>query len=230
MKAKHACWQPEEPLDTPYKRAKQEWDERIGSVVVQAKNWRLAAFASFGLVLIAMMGMIYLGAQPKLEPYIVEINQQNGDSHFRGPVSQRWQQFTPSKAAIQYHLQRFITHTRSISSDPAVLKQNWFDAYALVTQKASSQLGEYVKQHDPFKRAETQRISIEITAMVPMSAQAWQVDWVETLWGTQGNQLEQQRWRGMFQIQLKKPEDINSLTKNPIGLYIDEFNWAQIYQ
>jgi type IV secretory pathway TrbF-like protein len=31
---------------TPYQKAAQVWDERIGSARVQAKNWRLIAFGS----------------------------------------------------------------------------------------------------------------------------------------------------------------------------------------
>jgi type IV secretion system protein VirB5 len=30
--------------ETPYQKAAQVWDERIGSARVQAKNWRLMAF------------------------------------------------------------------------------------------------------------------------------------------------------------------------------------------
>ncbi|MBN8933937.1 MAG: conjugal transfer protein TrbF, partial [Rhizobium pusense] len=34
---------------TPYQRAGQAWDERIGSARVQARNWRLMAFGSLFL-------------------------------------------------------------------------------------------------------------------------------------------------------------------------------------
>ena len=37
-----------EPV-TPYQRAAQVWDDRIGSARVQARNWRLMAFASLFL-------------------------------------------------------------------------------------------------------------------------------------------------------------------------------------
>ena len=36
-------------LETPYQRASQVWDERIGSARVQAKNWRLIAFGNLAL-------------------------------------------------------------------------------------------------------------------------------------------------------------------------------------
>ena len=34
---------------TPYQKAAQLWDERLGSARVQAKNWRLMAFGSLAL-------------------------------------------------------------------------------------------------------------------------------------------------------------------------------------
>jgi len=37
-----------EPV-TPYQKAEQLWDERIGSARVQAKNWRLMAFGCLAL-------------------------------------------------------------------------------------------------------------------------------------------------------------------------------------
>ena len=35
--------------ETPYQKAAQVWDERIGSARVQARNWRLIAFGNLGL-------------------------------------------------------------------------------------------------------------------------------------------------------------------------------------
>jgi type IV secretion system protein TrbF len=65
MKTARASWAPSELLETPYLKARQEWDRRMGMTVVQARNWRLAAFAALGLILVSLFGLIYLGAQPK---------------------------------------------------------------------------------------------------------------------------------------------------------------------
>ena len=35
--------------ETPYQRASQVWDDRIGSARVQARNWRFMAFGSLAL-------------------------------------------------------------------------------------------------------------------------------------------------------------------------------------
>jgi hypothetical protein len=39
-------WSPEGTVETRYKKARQEWDARMGLAVVQARNWRLATFLS----------------------------------------------------------------------------------------------------------------------------------------------------------------------------------------
>ena len=39
---------------TPYQRAEQLWDERIGSARVQAANWCLMAFGALALAAVAM--------------------------------------------------------------------------------------------------------------------------------------------------------------------------------
>ena len=67
-------WTPDGTLDTPYRRARQEWDARMGSAVVHAKNWRLATFASMSAVVLATGGMTYLGSLPKAVPHIIEVD------------------------------------------------------------------------------------------------------------------------------------------------------------
>ena len=106
-------WTPEGPLDTPYARARQEWDARMGGAVVQAKNWRLAAFVSMGAGVLATAGMIYLGALPKAVPHIVEVDRL-GAATYRGPVGES--AYVPSDAVVVYHLRRFIEDTREISA------------------------------------------------------------------------------------------------------------------
>jgi len=74
MKGTTRTWSPKGALDTPYKRAKQEWDDRIGDAVIQARNWRLATFAVVLLIAMpSLIGLIYVGTLPKKVPHIVEV-------------------------------------------------------------------------------------------------------------------------------------------------------------
>jgi type IV secretion system protein VirB5 len=228
MKGTTRTWSPKGALDTPYKRAKQEWDERIGDAVIQAKNWRLATFAVLLFIAMpAIAGLIYVGSLPKEVPHIIEVAR-DGSASYRGAIGKSWAEYTPSAASIKYHLQRFIQDTRTISSDKAVIKKNWFDAYKLVTPTGSNILNTYVRQQDPFLRADTERVSVDVLSMVPISSESWQVDWKESSWGVHGEPLEESYWRGIFRIKFIQPKSEEQMTANPIGLYIDEFHWSRI--
>ena len=46
---------------TPYVRARQEWDERFGDQIKSKNNWRLAAFIAMGTTFICVTGMVAIG-------------------------------------------------------------------------------------------------------------------------------------------------------------------------
>jgi type IV secretion system protein VirB5 len=209
-------------------RARREWDSRIGSTVVQAKNWRLAAFASVGVSAVSVLGLIYLGAQPKAVPHIVEVDRL-GAAVYRGPVGQT--PYVPSDAVVTYHLRRFIEDTREISSDLAVVKRNWLDAYALVSPRGGNMLSAYVQkpENDPFRRAQEERVTVEFLSAVRVSGDTWQIDWRETTWDKNAAPLgEPVDWRAMLRTTLQPPKTPEAMSKNPLGLYIDELHWDKV--
>lgn len=228
MKPKTKKWKPGELLNTPFKRAMQEWDNRMGNVVVQAKNWRLALFSTYLFIVFPLIIVAgFLGAQPKQTPHIVEVFP-DGSAIYRGAVGKAWELYKPEKQQVTFQLQRFLEYTRNISSDMAVVKKQWFEAYNLLTPKAASTLSTYANDNNPFERAKTERISIDITAKVPLSADSWQCDWKETIWGPKGNVLGTEFWRATLKVAVIKPKSDQDLIKNPLGIYIDEFHWSRI--
>ncbi|ANT65592.1 MULTISPECIES: conjugal transfer protein TrbF [Prosthecochloris] len=228
IEATEKNWRPEGEVETPYKRARKEWDDRIGSSVIQAKNWRLATFATlFFVAFPSLLGMIYMGAQPKAVPHIVEV-MPDGHVAYRGVAGKDWGAYTPSEASVKYHLSRFVNNTRMISSDKGVIKRNWLDAYNLLSSRAAKSLNDYARQRDPFLRSETERVGVQISSMVQISEQSWQIDWEETRRGKRGDLLGSESWRGIFRIIMQQPETEHMLAANPIGLFIDEFHWSKI--
>jgi type IV secretion system protein TrbF len=223
----HKKWTPDKPLETRYRKARQEWDLRMGSALAQARNWRLATFASLGLVLVSIVGMIFLGAQPKAVPHIVQIDKLGAPTYL-GPVGQSLRDFRPSDAVLKYHLRRFIDDTRTVSSDPAVMKRNWIDAYTLITQSAGNQLTAYAQQVEPFKRMQAERLSVDVLSVVQLSKDTWQADWRETNWDKGGTETASSIWRGTFRVFLRIPDSEEQLVANPIGLFVDEFHWSKV--
>lgn len=221
-------WKPDGDLDTPYRRARQEWDARMGSAIVHARNWRLATLVALGAVLLSTGGMIYLGSLPKAVPHIIEVDRL-GAATYHGPVGES--HYSPSEAVITYHLRRFIEDTREVSSDLAVLKKSWLDAYALLTPRGGNMLSAYVQkpENDPFRRAQEERVTVEILSAVRAAGDTWQLDWRESRWDKGGSPLGAPLvWRAMLKTLVDAPKTAEAMRKNPIGLYIDELHWDKV--
>ncbi len=104
---------------TPYQKAAQVWDERMGAARVQARNWRIMAFACLALAVGLAGGLVWQSAQSRITPYVVEVDKL-GTVQTVGPAVQTYE---PSDAQIAFHLARFITNVRSLSIDPIVVRQ-----------------------------------------------------------------------------------------------------------
>jgi type IV secretory pathway TrbF-like protein len=128
-------------------------------------------------------------------------------------------------------LRRFIEDTREISSDLAVLKKNWLDAYLLLTPRGGNMLSAFVQkpENDPFRRAQEERVTIEILSVVRAAGDTWQIDWRESSWDKGGSPLgEPIIWRAMLRTVVATPKTTEAMQKNPIGLYIDELHWDKV--
>jgi type IV secretion system protein VirB5 len=227
IKAESKRWSPSAPLDTPYRRAKAEWDSRMGALMQNSLFWRRAAIACFAMMSLSLIGLIYLGRLPKLEPYIVEVKA-NGQSEAKGLLAKAWSSYTPSGAAISYHLREFIGNVREISSDVELVKRRLLKAYHFIQPEAANMLNTLFREDSPLKRAAKERVTVELTAMVQIAEDVWQCDWTEMQWNPQGMLLGKTNWRGIFRLKMQKPEKAEELEQNPLGMYISEFHWSKI--
>src|SRR3546814_19401494 len=73
---------------TPYQRAAQQWDDRIGSARVQAKNWRLAFFGALALSGGLSAGLVWQSARGHIVPWVVQVARL-GEAQAVGPAKAR---------------------------------------------------------------------------------------------------------------------------------------------
>ena len=210
-----------EPV-TPYQKAAQVWDERIGSARVQAHNWRLMAVGSLGLSLIMAAMLLWLGRSAATTPYIVEVDPRGG-ARAVGPAAEVYK---PSDAQVAYHLARFVDNVRSLSIDPVVVRQNWLKAYDFVTDRAAVTLNEYARDNDPFTKVGRETVATEISSVVRATDASFQVRWIERVF--EGGALKDtRRLTGLFSIIITPPKTVEAVRKNPLGIYVHTFNWSQ---
>ena len=99
--------------ETPYQRAAQVWDDRIGSARVQAKNWRLMAFGSLALSAALSAGLFWQSMNGSIVPWVVQVDRL-GQAQAIAPATADYQ---PNDAQIAFYLARFIEQVRGIPAD-----------------------------------------------------------------------------------------------------------------
>lgn len=208
--------------ETRYQRAGQLWDERIGSARVQARNWRLVAFGCLGLTGLLIGSNVWQSMQSRVAPYVVEVDRL-GEARSVAPAIQNYQ---PTDGQIAWHLGRFISNVRSVSTDPVLVKRNWLDAYDFATDRAAIFLNEYARSNDPFAGIGTRSVSVQVTSVVRASDSSFQVKWTESIY-ERGSLAKTERWTAMLTVVMQPPKTADALRKNPLGLYVNAIDWAR---
>ena len=208
--------------ETPYQRAGQVWDERIGSARVQAKNWRLAFFA-----------------RPRAEWRPRRRSRLAVGAQHDHPLGGAGRQARPgadgragdrrlpsNRPEIAWHLARFITEVRGIPADPVVLRQDWLAAYNYVTDKGALALNDYARSNDPFSKVGKTQISVEVASVIRASDDSFRVEWVEHRY-VDNALASTERWSAILTIVVQPPTDADRLKKNPLGVYVHALNWSK---
>jgi type IV secretion system protein VirB5 len=210
------------PPETPYQRAGQVWDERIGSARVQARNWRLMAFGTLTLSCAMSGALVWQSLQSRVTPYVVEVDRL-GEPRALAEAETRYQ---PTDAQIAWHLGRFVEIVRGISLDPVLMRRDWLSAYDFATPRGARFLDSYARAADPFARIGERTVSVQVTSVVRASDRAFQVKWVETAF-ERGTQAGSSHWTAILTVVTKPPSTADTLRKNPLGIYVDAIDWTR---
>jgi type IV secretion system protein VirB5 len=207
--------------ETPYQRAAQVWDERIGSARVQARNWRFMAFGSLALSMGLSAALVWQSANGSIVPWVVQVDRL-GQAQAVAPATADYQ---PNDPQIAFYLARFIEQVRSIPADAIIVRQNWLRAYDFTTQAArwrstttpgerplrqgrqAAGRGRGVERHP--------RLAVELPRRLdraPLSGRR------ARLHRTLVRHPHRRR---------AAPRDADTLRKNPLGIYVNAINWSK---
>jgi type IV secretion system protein TrbF len=209
-----------EPV-TPYQRAQQAWDDRIGSARVQAKSWRLMALGELALVGGLSAALVWQSANGSVVPW-VQVDRL-GQAQAVEPAVAGYRASDPE---IAWHLARFIEQVRSVPADPIVLRQNWLRAYDYTTDRGAAALNDYARINDPFARVGQTQVSVEVSSVIRASNDSFRIAWVERRY-EQGQQASVERWSAIVTLVLQPPRDAERLRKNPLGIFVHAINWSR---
>ena len=208
--------------ETPYQKAAQVWDERIGSARIQASNWRLMAFGSLVLSAGLASALVWQSIRGTVTPWVVQVDRL-GEAQAVAPADGSYQ---PTDPQIAFHLARFIEDVRGLPTDAIVLRQDWLRAYDFTTDRGAVALNDYARTNDPFAKLGNTQVAIEISSVIRASPGSFRVAWTERRYDS-GQLAATERWTAILSVVIETPRDADRLRKNPLGVYVNSINWSK---
>ncbi len=208
--------------ETPYQRASQVWDDRIGSARVQARNWRFMAFGSLALSMGLSAALVWQSANGSIVPWVVQVDRL-GQAQAVAPATADYQ---PNDPQIAFYLARFIEQVRSIPADAIIVRQNWLRAYDFTTQAGALALNDYARSNDPFAKVGKQQVAVEVSSVIRASPSSFRIAWIERRY-QDGSLASTERWSAILTVSVQTPRDADTLKKNPLGIYVNAINWSK---
>ena len=207
---------------TPYQRAAQVWDDRIGSARVQAKNWRFAFFGALALSGGLAGGLVWQSARGHIVPWVVQVDRL-GEAQAVAPAETSYR---PTDPQIAFHLARFIEQVRAIPADPVIVRQNWLRAYDFTTDRGALALNDYARANDPFANVGRVQVAVDVSSVIRASPDSFRVAWTERRY-QDSSLATTERWSAIFTIVVQPPRTPDALRKNPLGLFVNAINWSK---
>ena len=217
----------------PYLEARQTWNSQVGKAFNEARTSRIISVACLMLALASVAGWIAVASQTKFIPYVVEVDHL-GEAVGVRPADKASQ---ADNRVVRASIASFIASARSVTPDVSMERDAVFRVYAMLENKdpATLKISEWWnhdKKQDPFSRAESETVSVDISSINQISDTAWQVDWVETTRDRDGNlKTTPVRMRAIVRVYVQplgQGATAADIARNPLGIFIQNFDWSQI--
>lgn len=208
-----------------YLAGRAAWNERYGSYLVRERRWRWLALSSLGLAIIAVAGVVFIGSQNRLIPYIIEV-----DGKFNPLKAYPADQLkAPTTEMTKASLANWVIAWRTVTPDAELQRVAAEKVYAHISAntQAFNKLNAWYRTNNPFERAQTAVVHVEISNVLAASSTSWRLNWIE-------RHQDQQATRPMQSLAFTallttEHGQINAerILLNPLALYISTIDWSQ---
>lgn len=178
--------------------------------------------ANSAFVFFSAAELIWSLTQSRVVPYVVQVDRV-GAAQTIAPADVHYQ---PTDPQIAYFLAHFIADVRALSIDPVVVRENWLQAYDFATDHGAVFLNDYAQANDPFKHVGDRTVSVQVTSVVRVSDNSFQVKWIEQTYDHDAL-ARTEHWTAILSVVTKAPANADVLRKNPLGLYVNGINWSR---
>ncbi len=196
-----------EPV-TPYQKAAQVWDQRIGSARVQAKNWRLMAFGCLTLASGLAGGLVWQSSQGSITPWVVEVDRLGQAQELPRPTLT----INPPTLRSPTIWRVLLKMSEAYPPTASCSARNWLRAYDFTTDRGAAALNDFARNNDPFVKLGKAQISVDVSSVIRASPDSFRVAWVQRTYDY-GSLSSTERWTAILTVVIETPRNAERLRR-----------------
>lgn len=213
-------------VDARWIKAGAAHDDRFLRLAAQAANWRTFAFISLFIASIAVSGAIYIGAQSKYVPMLVEVDKLGRTLAVRALTGD--DAVTDSKRLVYRELFDLVENLRTVTTDIAANKTNLNRGFSRLTGAAAEYVRTELRKAPPNEVGASKTVQVDVKTALRISDNTWQVEWEEHSFDLKGAVIGVENWKATIGFKLTPMETEEAIRKNPIGFIVPELNWMKV--
>jgi type IV secretory pathway TrbF-like protein len=193
----------------------------LDAAVREAALWRLAGLGSASVTALLGLSLAISVVRANVLPPAVMTARRDEPFAVLSKIEN-----TPSDAQIAYALADFVKDVRSLSADPVVVRANWTDALDHVTVHGAQVLDAYVRDETPFDKIGRRTVTVLVTKVARTGQDTFEVRWEEQIVENSAA-VRRERFMAAISVAFGSPNTSGSISRNPLGLYVDRFTCAR---
>jgi type IV secretion system protein TrbF len=218
---------PQDEALNPYLHSagRRAYQDSYREHVVAARRWRITGVLALIVAAASVTGLVMIASQAQVVPYVVKVDRLGAAvAAHRADIAAK-----PDKTVIVAQLARWVMAVRSVWVDAGAQRGLVKEAYAMINARADAYgvLNDHMRAHDPFQRAKTETIAVEVLSVLPLSPDSWRIEWREETRSRDGVRAGAREYQATVTVSFNPPTDEATIRANPSGLYINSFSWAE---
>lgn len=216
----------------PYLSARRTWNDLMKAQVASRRSWEMIAILCLLIALASVGGIASIGSQSKFIPFLYHVDP-HGHATAIGPVEQVSQ---TDPRVLASAIGDFIANARLVTVDAALQRKAVYQVYAMLNEQdpATGKMNHWMngtEDANPFTRAETETVTVDISTVLPQTADTWEVTWLESVWDRKGEvKIPPVPMRALVTVYRAEPSASvteEELRRNPLSVYVRDFSWSK---
>ena len=216
----------------PYLSARRTWNHLLQAQVASRRSWELIAILCLLITLASVGGIAYVGSQSKFIPFLYTV-----DAHGRAVAVGPVELASPTDPRVlAAAIGDFIANARLVTVDAALQRKAVYHVYAMLSEQdpATGKMNQWMngtEDSNPFTRAEKETVTVDVSTVLPQTAETWEVTWMESVWNRKGEANGPPvAMRALVTVYRAEPAATTTedeLRRNPLSLYVRDFSWSK---